>query len=211
MHYDLAILKRIEGIHKLEDLVGMLHITSASAQNLLTRLKREGYAMVWMKGKKRLYRISARKAFLYKENGMFTIINEHNPNFQVQEYYAHIVHHNQYGPEWALVDAIQTRSFRLTLGALSLFRSIKKWQFLLMLAKKHNVCQEVGAMYDVARQVMKVRAMPKHVYSELYHHREKGERKLSFAGIRSKEFMNVSQKWHVDVPYGMIDIKEVTA
>ncbi|MBS3145871.1 hypothetical protein J4414_03655, partial [Candidatus Woesearchaeota archaeon] len=108
--------------------------------------------------KKRIYRITARKQ-RKRQEGMFDIINKYSPNMKIREWYDHQVH-GVYGPEEALIDALQTQSFRLILASMRLFNHIKDWKKIYKLAKENNCWQKVGALYDVSRLFFKVKKMP---------------------------------------------------
>ncbi|MBS3138443.1 hypothetical protein J4207_01930 [Candidatus Woesearchaeota archaeon] len=79
--------------------------------------------------------------------------NKYSPHMKLAEWYDHQVH-GVYGPEEALIDAIETQSFRVILASLHLFRHIKDWKKLYKLANERDCWNKVGALYDVARLVL---------------------------------------------------------
>ena len=134
---------------------------------------------------------------------MFDIINKYSTNFQINPWYDHQVH-GPYGPEEALIDAIQTSSFRLILASLRLFNHIKNWPKLYQLSKEKDCWQKVAALYDVAKLFLKVRTMPKR-YENL-----KIEKKwVQLTQLKKINFPNIAQKWKVYIPFNQNDIREI--
>ena len=154
------LLWKLEGMHTVETVMEKLDIKRQSTINLLSKLKKQGFVTVRGGGKKiRLYKISQTKQ-RKRSKGMFDILNKYNPNFQLNEWYDHQVH-GMYGPEEALIDAVETKSFRAILASLRLFNHITDWPKLYKLANEKQNWQKIGALYDVARLNFKARKMPK--------------------------------------------------
>ena len=152
------LLQLLEGLHTVETVADALKIKKQSALNLLAKLKKQQYVTVSGGGKqKRLYKITQTKQ-RPRVPGMFDIINKYSP-LKLNPWYDHQVH-GKYGPEEALVDAIQTQSFRAILASMRLFGHITNWPRLYHLAKQKNSWQKVGALYDVAKLFFKVKKMP---------------------------------------------------
>src|SRR3989344_8376183 len=157
--YKDEILWKLEGLQTVETVMEKLSITKQSAINLLSKLKKEQHVTVQGGGRlKRLYKITMRKQ-LPRVLGMFDIINKYSPHMKLAPWYDHQVH-GRYGPEEALIDAIQTENFRVILASLRLFNHIKDWPRLYKLAKERDCWPKVGALYDVARMFFRVRKMP---------------------------------------------------
>lgn len=147
------ILQKLEGLHTIETAMKTLSMKRQSTLNLLSKLKKEQYVTTSGGGKrKRLYKITMRKQ-RPRDPGMFDIINKYSPHMKLAEWYDHQVH-GVYGPEEALIDAIETQSFRVILASLHLFRHIKDWKKLYKLANERDCWNKVGALYDVARLVL---------------------------------------------------------
>ncbi|MBI2137452.1 hypothetical protein HYU12_02950 [Candidatus Woesearchaeota archaeon] len=124
-------LRKLEGLHTAETAARVSGLTRQSTLNLLSRLKKEGYVTVSGGGKQpRLYKITMRKQ-RPRSPGMFDIINKYSP-MKLAPWYDHQVH-GKYGPEEALVDAIQTQSFRVILASMRLYKApyTAKKQFLI--------------------------------------------------------------------------------
>lgn len=196
-------LRLLEGLHTIETVAETLGITKQAALNLLGKLKKEQHVTVMGGGRrKRLYKITMRQQ-LPREPGMFDIINKYSPNFQVMPWYDHQVH-GIYGPEEALVDALQTQSFRLILASMRLFNHITDWPKLYCLAKEKDCWRKVGALYGVARMFMRVRKMP-----EKYLHTKISKRWQQLTQLKKKNFPEISSKWTVYLPFNKKDVEEI--
>ncbi len=200
---DEEALRKLEGLHTAETAAKALGIGRQSAINLLSRLKKEGYVTTTGGGKiKRIYKISMKKQRL-RDDGMFDIINRYSP-MKLSPWYDHQVH-GHYGPEEALVDAIQTGSFRVILASMRLFNHITDWPMLYGLAVEKGVWQKVGALHDVAKLTIRTRKMPAK-YKPL-----PGKR-VSFIRdypTREQRFISIGKKWNVDIPFRKGDLERV--
>ena len=195
------ILRKLEGLHTVETVMDELAITKQSAINLLSRLKKQYFVKVRGGGrKKRLYKITMRRQFP-RVPGMFDIINKYSPNMKLAPWYDHQVH-GKYTVEDALVDAVQTESFRVILASLHLFKHIKNWPKLYKLAKKHDCWQKIGALYDVAKMYFRVRKKPRE-HSQAFNCRW-----VRLTQLNKKNFPIISNKWHVYIPFNENDVRE---
>ena len=196
------ILRKLEGLHTIETAMIALGLKRQSTLNLLCKLKKQQYVITSGGGKrKRLYRISQLKQ-RPRDPGMFDIINKYSPHMKVAEWYDHQVH-GVYGPEEALIDAIETESFRLILASLHLFKHIKNWKKLYKLANEHGCWNKVGALYDVARLFFKVTRIPSRYYHIIT------DKWVQLSQLRKLNFPDIAQKWHVFIPFNINDIREV--
>ena len=200
---DIKLLRRIEGLHTVETLQKELNLTKQSTINLISKLRKEEHITLFAGGgkKKRIYRITARKQ-RKRQEGMFDIINKYSPNMKIREWYDHQVH-GIYGPEEALIDALQTQSFRLILASMRLFNHIKDWKKLYILSKEKNCWQKVGALYDVSRLFFKVKKMPERYRKRKY------KKWIKLTQLKKKNFPKISEKWHVYISFNKYDLKEI--
>lgn len=200
---DEILLKRLEGLQTVETVMKELGIKRQSAINLASRLKKLGYLSLWLGGKKKIYKITTRKQ-RPRDKGMFDIINKYSP-MKLQPWYDHQVH-GKYEVEDALIDAIETKSFRVILASLMLFNHIKDWPKLYNLAKKKDCWQKAGALYDVAKLFFRVKRMP-----EKYLHNKFNIKKFLIGDYKTKEtiFNPIEKKWNVAVPFRIGDIHKV--
>ena len=196
------ILNILEGLQTVDTVAEAIHIKKQSALNLIVKLKKAYYATVSGGGKqKRIYKITLTKQ-LPRSPGMFDIINKYNPHFKLNPWYDHQVH-GHYGPEEALIDALQTKSFRVILASMRLYNHITHWPTLYKLAKEKDCWQQVGALYDVARLFFSVRQMPQRYHS--YHPRSW----KSLTQLKKKNFPDLSQKWKVFISFNQHDMGEI--
>jgi len=194
------LLWKLEGLHTVETVAEQLHIKKQSALNLLTRLKKQGHVTVKGGGRKiRLYTITIRKQ-RPRVAGMFDIINRYSP-MKLAPWYDHQVH-SPYGPEEALIDALETKSFRVILASMRLFQHIKDWSKLYRLAKQKDCWQKVGALYDVARLFFRVRMMKGEHVPE-----QKNWEQITM--LKKKNFPEIAEKWRVYIPFNSVDMQEV--
>ena len=205
MSYELE-LKKLEGLHTVETVMNELNIKRQSAINLLSKWKKEGHVTVEGGGKlKRIYKITARKQREITE-GMFDILNKYSHNMKLLPWFDHQVH-GKYGVEDALVDAVQTKSFRVLLVCLRLFAHIKDWKKLHSLAKNASCWQKIGALYDVAKTIMRVRKMPLRYKSLKAKKQFLLSRKYE---TKEENFLPIEKKWNVPIPFRKNDLIEVT-
>ena len=200
---DEKLLLKLEGLHTVDTVSDELGITRQSAINLLSRLKKKGYAKSSGGGKQaRFYRISTKK-FRKRDPGMFDIINKYNPHMKLNPWYDHQVH-GEYGPEEALIDAVKTESFRVIIASLRLFNHIKDWKKLYRLANEENVWQKVGALYDVARKFIRVRKMPEKFSRGKF---KKKQNLIKDYPTKDNIFEAISKKWNVEIPFRRADFQ----
>lgn len=193
------ILWKLEGLHTAETVTKALGITRQSALNLLSRLKKQGYVTTSGGGKQvRIYKITMRKQ-RPRVPGMFDIINRYSP-MKLAPWYDHQVH-GPYGPEEALIDAIQTKSFRVILASLRLFNHITDWTKLHRLAKEKDCWAKVGALYDVARLFFRVRQMPTFPRTSASHWQQ-------LTQLRKKNFPSIANHWRIYIPFNSRDLVE---
>ncbi|MEK6858174.1 MAG: hypothetical protein AABX39_06310 [Nanoarchaeota archaeon] len=195
------LIRKLEGLHTIETVMQELSVKRQTALNTLSMLKRQQYCTVSGGGKQpRTYKITMTKQ-LPRSQGMFDILNKYNPKFKLSPWYDHQVH-GSYGVEDAIVDAIQTRSFRAILATLRLFNQIKNWKKLYHLAKEKKCWNKVGALYEAAKKFLRVRTPSKFPPPS----KNSWE---TFTQLKKKNFFEVSQKWRVFIPFNEKDVQEV--
>ncbi|HLC74290.1 MAG TPA: hypothetical protein VJH88_00360 [Candidatus Nanoarchaeia archaeon] len=195
------ILRKLEGLQTIESASHVLGMARQSTLNLLSKLKKQQYLTTSGGGKrKRLYKITLRKQ-RPRDPGMFDIINKYSPHMKIAEWYDHQVH-GVYGPEEALIDAIETQSFRVILASLHLFKHITDWKKLYKLANERDCWNKVGALYDVARLFFKAVRIPSRYYHVL------SQKWVQLSQLRKKNFPDIAEKWRVFIPFNINDLRE---
>lgn len=201
----IELLKKIEGLQTVEMVASALNIKKQSAINLLSKLKKEGHVKKSGGGKQvRFYKITVTKQYP-RDPGMFDVLNKYSPNMKLAEWYDHQVH-GVYGPEEALIDAIQTGSFRAILASMRLFNHITDWKKLYQLAKQHDCWQKIGALYDVSKRFFRCRQIPK-----IYLQGKFIKRVYLINQYQTKEemFYLIEKRWNVSIPFRKNDIRKV--
>lgn len=197
-------IEKLQGKQTVETAMEELGIGRQSAVNLISKLKKEGFASVSGGGKqKRIYTISLKRN-TEEANGLFTIINKHS-KIKVAPKFKHVVH-GQYSSEEALIDAIELNDFRVLLASLSLFNHIKSWKKLYQLAKEKECRRILGALYDLARMNMKTRSIPKKTYKLLL---DSKDRKTISIYSKKSHFPKIYEKWKIRVPFSESDLEMV--
>src|SRR3989338_10365876 len=192
------LLRKLEGLHTVETVMEELSIGRQSALNRLSRLKKEQHLTVSGGGRvKRLYKITLRKQ-RPRVPGMWDILNKYNPHFKLNPWYDHQVH-GVYGTEEALIDAIQTQSFRVILASMRLFNHITNWPKLYKLAKEKGCWQKAGALYDLAKLYFRVREMP------AYYLKYKPGAWQRLTQLKKTNFPGIAKKWQVFIPFNEKD------
>ena len=191
------ILRKLEGLHTIETAAETLQMSRQATLNLLSKLKKQGYVTTSGGGKqKRLYKITMRKQ-RKRDKGMFDIINKYSPNMKLAEWYDHQVH-GEYGPEEALVDAVETQSFRVILASLRLYNHITDWKKLHKLAKEKGIWQQVGALHELAKRYFRIRKIPANYAGCRFMHKK---HLIKDYKTEEQEFKNIEHKWGVYIPF----------
>lgn len=201
------LLKHLEGIHTIDSIMDTLHVSRKKAIYYVYRLRKKGYVKTRAASNKtRIYAID-RKNRLGGES-YYEVINAHSP-IKLAESSFYKVYGRKLSLEEALVYAIKTRKVRPIAAALGLFKSINNWKLLGELARKNHVERSVGALYDVARKIMKTRRM-----SRILRNSFLPERFARFAemvkGFRSKDYEDIEERWKIRIPLNKADLEEYT-
>ena len=195
------ILRKLEGLHTIETVAEELGITRQSALNLLCRLKKQQHVTTSGGGRqKRLYKITMRKQ-RPRDPGMFDIINKYSPHMKLVPDFDHQVH-GRYGPEEALIDAIETKRARVIMLSMRLFGHITDWHRVYTLAKKKGYWVKIRALYDIARLFFRVRRMPENLQEPVV------ERWDTLTQLKKKNFPEISEKWKIYIPFNKYDLRE---
>jgi DNA-binding MarR family transcriptional regulator len=196
-----AVLLQLQGTHTIKSVMTLLGVDKKKAIYYIHRLRKQGFVTTTKKSnQQRIYTISP----LRKGTSYYDILNTYSP-FQLVPVADVIVHGTQPGAEETLVFAITTKDIRTILASLALFRKITDWSLLYKLAKKHDLKQEIGALYDLSKTRMRVRKMPRRFSTyalpktRTYTHLIKG--------LQSDHFKSIEQKWKVRLPFNTQDLE----
>jgi len=109
--------------------------------------------------------------------------------------------------EETLVYAIKTKDIRTILASLALYKKINKWSLLYRMAKKEGIQRQVGALYDIARTIMKTRKMTKR-FRNLSLPKKTDKYEYIIDKYNSKHFQDIENKWKVYIPLNIGDLED---
>ncbi|MBI3190301.1 hypothetical protein HYZ41_01205 [archaeon] len=199
------LLKRLEGIQTINTVMNTLSLSREKAIYYIYRLRKQGYVKTKrLSNNTRVYYISFEnklQGFDYRE-----IINENSP-VKVSTAQTYKIYGKEPTLEETLIYAIKTKSLRTILAALALFRKINNWSELYRLSKENHVERQVGALYDLARKIMRTKrmakrfrtaALPKEQYDFVY----------MIPDLKSKDFVDIEKTWKVYLPFNQRDLED---
>ena len=200
----LTLLKKLEGVQTIESIMDILNVNRQKAIYYVYTLRKKGYVKSrQLSNKIRVYNISF--ANRLKGTSYYDIINEYSPTkIVVPQTYK--IYGKKPSLEETLIYAIKTKSLRIILASLALFKRINDWGNLYRLAKENHVERQVGALYDLSRTIMRTRrmisrfstnALPKLSYSFSY----------TVPLLKSKDFKNIENKWRIYLPFNKKDLE----
>lgn len=199
------LIKKLEGIQTIESVMDTLRVDKKVAIYYVYRLRKGGYVKTRKQSNNlRVYYIS----FENKLGGKsyYEIINQYSP-VKIATPVIYKIYGKEPSLEETLVYAIKTKSFRTILASLALFKKIENWTELYKLAKENHIERQVGALYDLARKIMKVRRISKRFINNSL---PKGGYKLEYVipQLRSANFKEIENKWKVYLPFNIKDLEE---
>ena len=198
------LLRKLEGVQTIKSVMSILEIDKEKAVYYIHRLRNRGYVKTKkMSDNTRVYNISIENRL----GGIsyYDIINQHSP-IKVSTPQIYKVYGKKSVIEEALIFAIKTKSLRVILASLALFRKIKDWSVLYQLAKKNCIERQVGALYDISRLVIKkVQRMPKRFRTNAL---PKKEYPFEYVikGLKSKDFKDIENTWKIHLPFNKEDL-----
>ncbi|HLC64502.1 MAG TPA: hypothetical protein VJI46_00090 [Candidatus Nanoarchaeia archaeon] len=183
----------------------ILEVDKKMAVYYLHRLRKEGYVKTRRQSNnKRVYHISAEN----KLGGVsyYDIINQYS-RIKISTPMVYKIYGKEPSLEETLIYAIKTKSLRTVLASLALFKKINNWAELYRLAKKNRIERQVGALYDLARKIMKVRRMARKFRSNALP--EKGHKfEYVVPGLKSRDFIEIEKTWKIYLPFDRGDLEE---
>lgn len=197
------IAQKLEGLQTVSSISKTLNINKRTAINYAWQLRKTGHLTTeYGKRRVRLYRISHLKR---KKAGysLYEMINNNSKvKLAVREDY---VIHSEKKPsvEETLARAVATKELRITLASLGLFNKIKNWSRLRSFAEKYGVGKKVGALYDVAKTVIRVKRMDNRTRKSLLKCKEE---KYIIENVRSKDFKEIEGLWGIFIPFNRHDL-----
>ncbi len=206
----LELLRMLKGTHTLESIKDILEEnrikpTNRKAIYLIYRLRKKGYVKTQkLSNNKRLYNISLDNKLggtSYTE-----IINKLSP-LKIWGVEDLGIYGRKPSLEETLIYAIKTKDIRTITAAISLFKKINNWPLLYKLARKEGLQRQVGALYDIARKIIKTRKMTKRLRN-LSLPKKNDKFQYIKEKFKSSHFQDIENKWKVYIPLNWGDLEE---
>jgi len=201
---NIELLKKLVGVQTIVSVMDILNVNKKMAIYYLHRLRTEGYVKTKKQSNNtRVYTISIDNKLGGKS--YYDIMNQYSP-IKISTPVIHRIYGKEPSVEETLLYAIKTQSLRTILASLALFKKINNWVELYRLAKENHVERQVGALYDLARKIMKVRRMTSKFRKNAL---PKKESKFDYviSGLKSKDFMEIEKVWKTYLPFNKKDLE----
>lgn len=199
------LIQKLAGIQTIESIMDILKVTKKKAIYYLVRLRKEGYVKTRrLSNNRRVYNISIENKLGGKS--YYEIINQYSP-IKIATPVIYKIYGKEPTLEETLIYAIKTKSFRTILASLALFKKIENWVELYNLAKENHIERQVGALYDLARQIMRVRKMTQRFRRSTL---SKEEHQFGYViqELESKDFKEIEKVWRIYLPFNKKDLEE---
>jgi len=203
----IELAKQLHGLQTVESVMKKLSIARSTAIKYVHFLNKKGFVQKSGGGKqKRFYRISPLHIKRIGNPGLYETINR-NSRIKLSEYYEHRIIAKKVTVEMAIARAIATGEFRTILASLSLFNKVRNWAELYSYAKQWDCRNKIGALYDLARVNIKVRAMDTKTRRALL--RAKDNSRYIIMNMKSNDFKNIEKRWNVYLPFNAADMRRL--
>lgn len=199
------LTNRLKGLKTIEDIEKELNVKRATAIKYIHLLRKQKLVETKIGGKKkRLYKITTTPKIELGNPGFYEVLNANSP-IKIWEPYEHRIMDRKLTIEEVIAWAASKMDLRIHIAVLALFRKIKNWSKLYKYAKDYNVRRKVGALYDVARTILRVRKMDKRIRNKLL--KVTGERRFMVPLMKSKCFNDIEKKWGIFIPFNKADLE----
>lgn len=206
MNKSIEQLKQIQGMQTVETIQKTLKIKRSTAIKKIFLLRKQGFVETSGGGPQpRIYKINPLILKKIGNPGMYDVINKFSP-IKLTKPFEHRIFGYKLTVEETLVRAVKTGNFRVILAALALFRHIKNWSTLYKYAKKENLARRIGALYDLARKITKVRKPDMRTMKGLLIAKDTSN--YAVPGIKSSDFLDIQKKWGICIPFKKEDLVE---
>lgn len=198
------MLKRLEGVQTISSVRDILNVSNKKAVYYVSRLRKKGYVKTRrLSNNQRVYNISFEnrlRGFSYYE-----IINKNSP-VKIATPKTYRIYGKEPSLEETLIYAIKTGSLRTILASLALFKKIESWSQLYSLAKKNHIERQIGALYDLARKIMRTRRMTKRFRSNALPKKNSSFNHV-IPNLSSKDFKDIENRWKIYLPFNNEDLR----
>ncbi|MBI2649956.1 hypothetical protein HYX04_01440 [Candidatus Woesearchaeota archaeon] len=201
----IGTAKRLEGLQTVDSLAKNLNINRRTAINYIWMLRKKGFVeTVYGKRKIRMYKISPLKANKLGYPGLYEYLNQ-NSKIKIYAPYTNRIYDHEPTPEEMIVKAVKTGDLRTVLSSLALFNKVKNWQRLSQIARKELIGRKIGALYDTARTIIRVRKMDKKTRKALL--RSNIDSRFIVKNARTRDLKQIESIWKVYLPFNKADLE----
>ena len=202
----MEIAKKLQGLQTVSTISKKLNVKRSTAINYAWKLRKKNYLTTeYARNKVRWYSITPLKFRKREGYSLYDLVNKYS-RIKLSTTEDYIIHSKKEPlPEEILIKTMTLKKFRLMLASLDLFNKINDWSKLRKLAEKQNIERNVGALYDVARNFIKVKKMDKRTRNAML--RGSGKKFLFDYEIKSKNFKEIEKKWRVFIPLNKADME----
>ena len=201
----INIAKRLEGLQTVDSVAKNLDIDRRTAINYVWMLRKEGFVeTIYGKRKIRMYSVSPFKKIKFGYAGLYEFLNQ-NSKIKVYAPYIERIYGHKPTAEDMIVKAIKTGDLRTILSSLALFNKVKNWSRLSQIARKEMIGRKIGALYDAARTIIRVKRMDKKTRKALLN--SEIEDKFIIKNARTKDLNHIEDEWRVHLPFNKADLE----
>jgi len=201
----IQLAKRLEGLQTIDSIAKILNIDKRTSINYVWLLRKNGFVeTLYGKRKIRMYKISPIKPVKSGYPGLYEFLNQ-NSKIKIYVPYINRIYDHKPTAEEMIVKAVQTGDFRTVLSALNLFNKIKNWALLSKIAKKENIGRKIGALYDAAKTIMRVRRMDERIRKSLLKGRI--DDKFIVKHARTRDLEHIEKIWNIYLPFNKADLE----
>lgn len=203
MNKSVELAKKLEGFQTVDTISKELNIKKSTAINIAHKLRKEGYLENWKGSRKRFYHVAPKRKIKIGNPGFYEILDKYS-RIKLVTPYEHRIIGKRLTVEEVLIRAIKTKNIRIIITSLELFNHIKDWKLLSKLAREEKLGRFVGALYDAARTIIKVRKMDKRIRNKLL--KGKVRKKHLLLNVKSKDLKEIERRWRVYLPINKADL-----
>jgi len=200
----LKLAKRLEGLQTVSSICKTAGVGRRTAINYISQLRKKGLVKtLYGAGKKRMYSI---KTAAETESGQdfYEMLNKYS-RVKIAAPYRYKVHDKKLTVEETIIRAVESGSFRIILAALGLFAHVKNWQLLYQFANKNKIGRKIGALYDAARSIIKIRKMDERTRIALA--KSVVKNRYIVDKIKSRDLKDIEKRWRIYLPFNRSDLE----
>ncbi|MEK6983939.1 MAG: hypothetical protein AABX33_05175 [Nanoarchaeota archaeon] len=201
----IELAKKLEGLQTVNSVSRVLNINRRTAINRIWNLRKEGFVETkYGKRKIRMYKIAPLIVKKLGYNGLYEYLNQHS-KIKIYPPYAERIYDHKPTAEEMIVKSVKTGDLRTILSSLALFNRVTNWQRLSQLATQELVGRKVGALYDTARSIIRVKHMDERTRKALLNSQVKDKEIVKH--IKTKDLKHIEKEWKVHLPFNKADLK----